>query len=172
MDESTTRKAAAAFTDRGPKSRIPMRVRHAAWLVAPILVSLPALGLAHTACTGIHVKIVNIRNSVGTIDCALFDSPKGFPKEFLRNAKIVMILKIQNSKASCFFPDIPPGRYAIAVVHDENMNGKLDTNLLGIPTEGYGFSNKAKASLSAPAFSAASFKYNGQNMYTTMKLDN
>jgi uncharacterized protein (DUF2141 family) len=34
---------------------------------------------------------------------------------------------------------IKPGKYAIAVIHDENCNGKLDTNMFGIPKEGYGF---------------------------------
>lgn len=50
------------------------------------------------------------------------------------------------------------------------MNGKLDTNALGIPTEGYGFSNDAKGWLSAPSFSAASFLYDGQNLDMTITL--
>jgi uncharacterized protein (DUF2141 family) len=170
MHESIARKSAAASTGRDPKSRIPMGVRLAAWVVVLMLVNIPTLGLAQTACLGIHVQIVNIRSSAGTIDCALFESSKGFPKELLSYATYVMIVKVRDSKASCFFPDIPPGRYAIAVIHDENRNGKLDTNWLGIPTEGYGFSNEAKASLGPPAFTAASFKYNGQNLYTTMRL--
>jgi len=58
----------------------------------------------------------------------------------------------------------------MAVVHDENMNGKLDTNWLGRPKEGYGFSNDAKSLLSAPSFSDASFEYDGQNLDLTMTL--
>jgi uncharacterized protein (DUF2141 family) len=58
----------------------------------------------------------------------------------------------------------------MAVVHDENMNGKLDVNWLGIPTEGYGFSRDAKGVLGAPSFPAASFRYNGQNLELTMSL--
>jgi uncharacterized protein (DUF2141 family) len=50
------------------------------------------------------------------------------------------------------------------------MNGKLDTNILGIPTEGYGFSRDAKALLGVPAFSAASFTYDGQSVDLTMSL--
>jgi uncharacterized protein (DUF2141 family) len=81
-----------------------------------------------------------------------------------------MVLKIQESQARCDFEDIPPGTYALAVIHDENMNGKLDTNWLGIPKEGYGFSNDARASLGAPAFSDASFQYDGQNLDFTISL--
>jgi uncharacterized protein (DUF2141 family) len=51
--------------------------------------------------------------------------------------------------ARCDFGDIPPGTYAIAVIHDENSHGKLDTNRLGVPTEGYGFSGDAGALLGA-----------------------
>jgi uncharacterized protein (DUF2141 family) len=82
-----------------------------------------------------------------------------------------MITKIRKSQARCDFLDIPPGTYAMAVIHDENMNGKLDTNWIGIPTEGYGFSNDAKAMLGAPSFSAASFPYDGQDMELTISLN-
>ncbi len=81
-----------------------------------------------------------------------------------------MSIRIQNKQARCDFEDVPPGTYAIAAAHDENMNGKLDTNALGIPTEGYGFSNDAKGWLSAPSFSAASFLYDGQNLDMTITL--
>jgi uncharacterized protein (DUF2141 family) len=51
------------------------------------------------------------------------------------------------------------------------MNGKLDTDPLGVPTEGYGFSNDAKALLSAPSFRAASFPYDGRNVDMTIRLN-
>ena len=132
--------------------------------------NLPALVFAQPPCPGIHVKIPNIRNSTGTISCALFESPEGFPGKFLRFATNIMAIKIRESEARCYFADIPPGMYAMAVVHDENMNGKLDTNWMGVPKEGYGFSNNAEAVLSAPSFSAASFQYDGQNIDMTIRL--
>jgi len=126
--------------------------------------------LGPTALPGIHVKILHIRNSTGTVACALFESPTGFPINFLQNATNAMIIKIHKSEARCDFEDIPPGTYAMAVIHDENMNGKLDTNWLGIPKEGYGFSNDARAKLGPPSFSAASFHYDGKNVQMTMTL--
>jgi uncharacterized protein (DUF2141 family) len=56
------------------------------------------------------------------------------------------------------------------VIHDENMNGKLDTNALGIPTEGCGFSNDARAWFGAPSFSAASFAYDGRSIELTIDV--
>lgn len=81
-----------------------------------------------------------------------------------------MIIKIQDSKVSCHFTDFPPGKYAMVVINDANMNGELNTNWLGVPKEGFGFSNKAKALLSAPSFSTSSFQYDGQNIDMTMSL--
>jgi uncharacterized protein (DUF2141 family) len=81
-----------------------------------------------------------------------------------------MMIKVRAARARCDFEDIPPGTYALAVIHDENMNGKLDTNWLGIPTEGYGFSNDAQAVLQAPSFSAASFAYDGRSLNLTIGL--
>jgi len=135
-----------------------------------MLANLSADALGQAPCPGIHVKILDIRNSTGTVACALFESPEGFPSEYLRSATNVMVIKIRKSQARCDFEDIPPGTYAMAVVHDENMNGKLDTNWAGVPTEGYGFSNNVRGVLSAPSFAAASFKYDGRNVELTMSL--
>jgi uncharacterized protein (DUF2141 family) len=147
----------------------PTGVRGAVFAVL-MFATLPAVALAQSPCPGIHVQILNIRNSTGTVACALFESPEGFPIEFLRSATNVMVIKIRKSQARCDFEDIPPGTYAMAVIHDENMNGKLETNWLGSPTEGYGFSNDATGRIGAPSFSAASFPYDGQNVDVTMRL--
>jgi uncharacterized protein (DUF2141 family) len=56
---------------------------------------------------------------------------------------------------------IEPGTYAIAVYHDENSNGKLDSNFIGIPREGVGFSNNAKGHMGPPKFDAAAFRFSG-----------
>jgi len=133
--------------------------------------TLPAVALAQSPCPGIHVKILDIRNSTGAVACALFESTEGFPTEYLHFATNIMVIKVRDKQARCDFEDIPPGTYALAIVHDENMNGKLDTNVLGIPKEGYGFSNDAKALLGAPSFSAASFPYNGENLDLTIDLN-
>jgi uncharacterized protein (DUF2141 family) len=122
------------------------------------------------SCPGIHIDILNIRNSTGTVACALFVSPDGFPTEYMHYASNIMAIKVRDKRARCDFMDIAPGTYALAVVHDENMNGKIDTNWLGIPTEGYGFSNNAKVFLSPPSFTASSFLYDGQNLDLTINL--
>ena len=130
----------------------------------------PAAAVEPSACPGIHVQVLEIRNSTGTVDCALFESATGFPVEFLLSATNVMVIKVRKTQARCDFEDIPPGTYALAVIHDENMNGKLDVNALGVPKEGYGFSNDVKAWFGAPSFEAASFKYDGRNLDLTIAM--
>ena len=138
---------------------------------ALLLAGLPAVAPAQAPCPGIHVKVLNIRNSTGTVACALFESSVGFPAEFMRHATNIMVIKVRRAQARCDFEDIPPGTYALAVVHDENMNGKLDTNFLGIPTEGYGFSNDVTAALGPPTYSAARFSYDGKTLDLTIDLN-
>ncbi len=139
-------------------------------VVVLVLAIVSPVALAQSPCPGIHVNILNIRNSTGTVDCALFDSPEGFPVDVLRSALHVTVMKIRNTQARCDFEDIPPGTYALAVIHDESSNDKLDFNMLGTSTEGYGFSNNAKAVFDAPLFSAASFRYDGQTLDLTISL--
>jgi len=170
MNESINRKSALASTVKDPEMGVPIRVLCVALFAVLAFANLPAIAFAQSSCPGIHVKILNIRNSTGGVACALFESPVGFPTEFLHSATNIMIIKVRDTQARCDFEDIPPGTYSLAVIHDENMNGKLDTNWLGVPTEGYGFSNDAKALLGAPSFSAASFPYDGRNLDLTISL--
>jgi uncharacterized protein (DUF2141 family) len=58
-------------------------------------------------------------------------------------------------EAGVVFTHLRPGRYAVIVLHDENGNGGLDRNLLGVPVEAYGFSNGAEGFLGPPSFAAA-----------------
>jgi uncharacterized protein (DUF2141 family) len=167
MNESTTRQSATA---KDPDMRVSMAGRRVAWFAVLMFVNLSAIAVAQSPCPGIHVKILNIKNSTGTVACALFESPDGFPISYLKYATNIMVIKIRDVQARCDFLDIPPGTYALAVIHDENRNGQLDTNRLGIPKEGYGFSNDAKGFFGAPSFSAAKFEYDGQKLELTINL--
>jgi len=170
MSESINRKSVLASTVRHPLTLAPMRVRFVALLTVLVLAAFPAITFAQSSCPGIHVRILDIRNSTGAVACALFKTPEGFPTKFLQSATNIIMTKVQDTEARCDFVDIPPGTYSLAVIHDENMDGKLGTNGIGIPTEGYGFSNGASALMGAPSFEAARFPYDGQNLDLTISL--
>ncbi|MEZ7498879.1 DUF2141 domain-containing protein [Flavobacterium sp. Arc3] len=140
------------------------------WL-AISLVLLPSSGFAQIECPSINVKIQNISNNSGVIACAIFESEEGFPNKFMKFASNIMLTQIGGKDASFEFSDIKAGKYAIVVIHDENRNGELDTNLFGIPTEGYGFSSGAVVTMSAPSFSDAEFSYDGGHLQMTISLN-
>ena len=108
----------------------------------------------------IHVEVVGLHNDKGHVFCALYSSADGFPKDSQKAAQRGTS-SISDSKALCEFSGIEPGRYAVSVFHDENSNGKLDTNFLGIPREGVGASNDARGHLGPPKFDAAAFQFEG-----------
>jgi uncharacterized protein (DUF2141 family) len=145
-----------------------LRIRPAAlWM---LILAACDVGTAGESCPGIHVTILNIRNSLGTVDCALFNSPSGFPADTLRSALRLSAMKVPDRMGHCDFDDLPPGKYALVVLHDENMNGRVDYNWLGVPREGYGFSNNVHGKLGAPSFEQAAFLYDGKTLDLSISL--
>jgi uncharacterized protein (DUF2141 family) len=113
------------------------------------------------ATNTIHVEIDGLRNDKGKVVCSLYSSADGFPKE-ADKAKSHVSASITDKRAVCEFMGIAPNAtYAISVFHDENSNGKLDTNFMGIPREGVGASNGAKGHFGPPKFDAAAFRFQG-----------
>jgi uncharacterized protein (DUF2141 family) len=106
----------------------------------------------------IHVEISGLRSDKGQMLCALFSSAEAFPTK-ADKAIARLTVKIAERQAVCDFTGVAPATYAVSVVHDENSNGKLDRNFIGMPREGVGASNDAKGHLGPPKFSAASFPY-------------
>jgi uncharacterized protein (DUF2141 family) len=111
---------------------------------------------AQPSQAGIHVEILGSRSSMGTVACASFEAPEGFPTEFLRFATNIMMVKVRAAKATCDFEDIAAGTYDWLWFMTKTGTGELATNWMGVPKEGYGFSTHAKA-IWAPSFEAASF---------------
>ena len=118
----------------------------------------------------IHIEIASLRNDKGKVVCALYASSDGFPKKS-ENALVQVNSAIANTKAVCEFSGIAPGTYAVSVFHDENSNGKLDTNFMGIPREGVGASNDARGHLGPPKFDAAAFHFSGGRINLTIRIN-
>jgi uncharacterized protein (DUF2141 family) len=108
----------------------------------------------------IRIEIGGLRNNNGQVVCALYSSAEGFPKQS-EKAVAKLHAAISDKKAVCEFTGIVPGTYAVSVFHDENSNGKLDTNFMGIPREGVGASNGAKGHFGPPKFEDAAFRISG-----------
>jgi uncharacterized protein (DUF2141 family) len=136
-----------------------MKPLHAGMAVAAavLLAILPSSADA-PATGGLTVKITSLRSNNGQVGCMIYSSAKGFPKDSSA-ALQRRWCPITNAASTCAFDPIPAGTYAVACFHDENKNGKLDTGLLGIPTEGTVASNHAKGFMGPPSFDNAKFSF-------------
>lgn len=117
----------------------------------------------------IQVQVTAARNDKGQVLCALFAPDSGFPGK-VDHAVAHTHSSIVNGDAVCEFHGIAPGRYAVSAFHDENANGKMDTNFVGIPKEGVAASNDAKGHMGPPKFDSAAFQYSGGQLQLKIKL--
>ncbi len=106
----------------------------------------------------IRVYVSNLRNDQGQIAVLLFSSEDGFPGE-QSEALMAQTYPIENGEVVIEFTGIAHGEYAISIVHDEDMNKEMNTNFLGIPSEGYWISNNERGgAFGGPDFDNASFR--------------
>ena len=99
--------------------------------------------------TTLTVRITNLKNHDGQIGLSVFRNPEGWPEDWKQAERWAMV-PIKSSPQEIVIEDLPIGIYAVSAFHDENSNGKIDKNFMGIPKEGYGVSNGAKAGMFGP----------------------
>ncbi|TDI68469.1 MAG: DUF2141 domain-containing protein [Bacteroidetes bacterium] len=127
-----------------------------------------SISTVHATETGsITVDINGFKNEDGTVRVAMANSRETHPE----NAKAFREAEsmIEGGKVEVVFTDIPYGEYSIRLYHDKNGNKELDKNVFGVPKEPYGYSNNARAKLSAPSWKKAMFKLDSENV--TQKID-
>ena len=126
-------------------------------IAAAGLVGVPAAS-AEAPATAVLTMRLALKNGEGQVGCLLFASEKGFPKD--PDAALQRKwCSITRTESVCPFDPVAAGTYAVACFHDENKNGKLDTGLFGIPTEGTVASNHAKGFMGPPSFADARFRF-------------
>ncbi len=104
------------------------------------------------------IKVEALRNSKGVVQFTLYNKEGSLPDVKFKAYYKQSTAAINDGKSSLTFSDLPKGRYAINVLHDENENGKIDKRLI-LPIEGIGFSNYESIGLTnRPNFSKASFE--------------
>ena len=118
----------------------------------------------------LFIEITAFRNDVGVVAVALFDAEEGFPGSEENMVKATTT-EIKKGKATLQFNDLTFGEYAISAFHDENKNGKIDTNWLGIPKEGVGASNNAKGKMGPPKYKDAKFQFSSDQQKMKFEID-
>lgn len=145
------------------KKNINMTIKCCLALITIFLMALSGAG-AQTA--SLEVKVINIKSQKGVIRVGLFTNEK----DFLKNTEIGKVVKPSGSEVTVVFENLAPGDYALSIVHDENENGKLDSNSLGIPKEGFAFGNNAVGSFGPPSFEKAKIKIEGEDLSCLITL--
>ena len=139
-------------------------------LLAPLVLALAIAAQAQAPSATLEVTVPQVRNAQGGVGCQLFAAADGFPRDGRRALQAVMAPIVQGS-ARCQFTPVPAGTYAVAVVHDENSNQTMDSNFLGVPTEGYGVSNNRTYALSEPRWDESRFELAaGEHRQLTIQL--
>lgn len=128
----------------------------------------PALIGAGTAGGEVTVTVTKLRSAKGQILACLTADPHAFP-QCERDSKARSLILPAREGMVLDFGRVPEGRYAIALIHDENGNGKLDKHLV-IPREGFGFSRNAPVVFGPPSFSAASFAIDGTDHHEAIAV--
>lgn len=135
------------------------RLRLSLFGLGAILLCVPSAAAPtqpRTRGLSLTVQVTGLRNDQGKVSIALFQTAEGFPDRPERALRGVSGM-IERGTSQVTFAQLPSGTYAVSVLHDENANGKLDTNLLGIPTEGFGVSNNPAPAMAPPSFDSARF---------------
>jgi uncharacterized protein (DUF2141 family) len=115
------------------------------------------------------ITITGFKSDKGKVMLALFNDTKGFPNQGnLAYKKVTGTIK--NQTATIILENIPYGTYAIAVFHDENNNDKIDYNMVGYPTEKFGFSKNAKVVFAPPKWEEAKFSVQTSEVKETIAL--
>ncbi len=121
----------------------------------------------------IIVQVNGFENNNGKARLLIFSSKdkSAFPKE-KDKAYGKFIMPIKDNKVSFTFENLPYGDYAISVHHDEDNNGKVNSNLIGIPNEGLGSSNDAKGFMGPPSFDKAKITLNKEQLSIIINMVN
>jgi uncharacterized protein (DUF2141 family) len=130
----------------------------------------PVLGLlaGSVAAADLAVTVTDLPSDAGTVRAAVYGDAASFAAQ--QNPVASVILKPNDKMVRVTLGNLPPGRYALAVFQDVNDNGKLDTNLLSMPTEPWGFSRDAVGNFGPPSFDQAAVELAGQGTSITIKV--
>lgn len=140
-----------------------------------LLATLPISGaganqavVAPAAAATIDIAISNLRSEKGDVLICLSSNPKFFP-DCTKDKSARKIKVAASSAGNVQITNVKPGTYAVALVHDENANGKMDLSLF-LPREGFGFSRNPKIRMGPPKFKSAQFTVGADDAKHAVKM--
>lgn len=101
----------------------------------------------------LNISVTDFKSQEGKLNVAIFNSEQNFDDK--TNWVLAAEYDVASATVDVQIKNLPSGEYAVSVYHDKNDNNELDQNFLGIPTEGFGFSNNAMGTFGPPSFDQA-----------------
>jgi uncharacterized protein (DUF2141 family) len=132
-------------------------------LLSIVLLWLPVMAWSQGS---IEVKVTEIREAKGEIRVGLFNNEGTFLKKAIEGK----VVKASKEDVTVVFENLPAGDYAVSVLHDENGNGEMDSNVVGIPKEGFAFGNNAMGTFGPPSFEKAKVVVKKEKVRQELKL--
>src|SRR5262245_5891195 len=124
-------------------------------------VSFAPSSLAQSGRATLILKVTGLRSEKGQVKIAVFNSSEKWQGE---QPIYSSTINVDSQTVTWRINDVPYGDYGVAVFHDENSNGKMDKNALGIPQEPYGFSNNVRVTFGPPKWEEAKFTVKGSTV--------
>jgi uncharacterized protein (DUF2141 family) len=117
----------------------------------------------------VAIVFTDIKTSNGLLQFGIYKNEEDFKAE--KPFKLIKVAKtkLQNGKVETLI-QLPPGLYGVSVLDDENTNGKMDYNFVGMPKEGFAFSNYYHSGLSRPVFNQFKFEVRSEPLHLVCKF--
>jgi uncharacterized protein (DUF2141 family) len=141
-------------------------VRSTAW--ATTLLGAALAASANAPLASLDLGVSGLRSTKGLVRVCLTADSRHFPA-CDKDPQARHLSVAADAAKAMRFDELPSGRYAVALFHDENGNGRIDTRF-GIPAEGVGFSNNPRLLFGPPSFAAASVALTDARVDQTVKL--
>jgi uncharacterized protein (DUF2141 family) len=113
------------------------------------------------------LKVIGLRSEKGQVKIAVFNSSEIWLGE---HPTYSTTINVDGQSVTWKINDVPYGDYGVAVLHDENSNGKMDKNFLGIPVEPYGFSNNVRITFGPPKWENSKFTVKGSTTEVSIEV--
>jgi uncharacterized protein (DUF2141 family) len=137
-------------------------------LFSALTLAFTLLAAGEASAARIAVTITGLKSNEGGVYVGLYVTPS----KFLNGTQVDLMKKVRANTApvTVVFDNLRPGTYAVGAYHDENNNDHLDTNFIGLPTEGYALSNGVRAVIAKPTFQQASFTVGDSGAAVTLQI--
>ena len=134
------------------------------------LVGAALLAVSQVSATTLTVVISDIRSDIGVLNIGIYDNKNDWLGSSTVQKRSLQVLENSVGGVVTTSFEVEPGEYAISVHHDDNDNGKMDTNFIGIPKEPTGLSNGAVPKFGPPKYKDAAFRVGDEDLQMPIKL--